>query len=369
MPPPPRPAKKSKAPTTATPEQVRDRQKGALLGLAVGEAMGIRTEGKNLPSAEFPNLNDGPWLEPRGGGRFELRAGQVSWCSELAQVLSTTLRNLRRYDVLETAKAYARWLPHAIEVPDAVKAALEQVLEGRPPEFTGRRVWLEGFQKVKDNAPLGRTAPIGVFFHARREERQLATFEDTAITHFDPLCQLACATYNGIIAAAISAPGERLTPDVLLKTAEAELSLAAATLGRREPDWVTQTKEAADVLREDLRAAQEDDPMLYGPELHLFFPVPTLLRVTYRLAFWELFHAPSLEAALVDVANRGGDADTNAAVTGALFGAVFGEAAIPPAWVERIMEAPGPMGGVHWSVYHPQHLVTLAGLGPDDRGE
>ncbi len=369
MPPPPRPGKKLKAPTSATAEQLRDRQRGALLGLAVGEALGARTEQKNLPAADFPTLNEGPYVEPVGGGRLELRAGQVSWGAELAQVLSTTLRTLRRYDVLETAKAYGRWLPHALDVPDAVKAALEQVLEGRWPEHTGRRVWLDGFQKVRDNAPLARTAPIGVFFHSQREARQLASFEDTAITHFDPLCQLACATYNGILAAAVAAPGERLTPEALLKTAEAELSLAAATLGRREPDWVTQTKEAADVLREDLRQAQEDDPQLYGPELHLFFPWPTPLRVTYRLAFWELFHAPSLEAALVDVVNRGGDADTNAAVTGALFGAVFGEAAVPPAWIERVMEAPGPMGGVHWTVYHPQHLVTLAGLGPEDRSE
>jgi ADP-ribosylglycohydrolase len=367
MPPPPRPLKKTKAPSQATPEQLRSRQLGALLGLCVGEALGARTEQKNLPSADFPQLNDGPYVEPMGGGRLELRPGQVSWGAEMAQVLSTTLRNLRRYDLFETAKAYTRWLPNALDAPDAVKAALALVAEGRSPEFTGRTVWLDGFQRIKDNAPLARTAPIGVFFHSQREARLTATFEDTAITHFDPLCQLACATFNGIVAAGVAAPGERLTPEALLKTAEAELSLAAATLGRREPDWVTQTKEAADVLREDLRMAQADDPELYGPELHLFFPWPTPLRVTYRLAFWELFHAPSMEAALIDVANRGGDADTNAAVTGALFGAIFGEEAVPRAWIERLMEAPGPMGGVHWTTYHPQHLITLAGLGPEDR--
>ena len=359
MPPAPRSNKKVKAPTVASVEQIRSRQKGALLGLAVGEAMGIRNEQRNLPAAQFPELNEGPLQEPRGGGRFELPPGQVSWGSELAMVLSTTLRNLRRYDVIETGKAYARWLPGAFDVPDAIKAALEQITEGRSPEYSGRRVWLEGFQKVRDNAPLARTAPIGVFFHSKRDERLNASLEDTAVTHFDPICQLACATFNGILAAAISAPGERLNPDDLLKVAEAELSLAAATLGRKESDWVAQTKDAADWLREDLKYAQQDDPELYGPDLHLFFPWPTSIRVTYRLAFWELFHAPSLEAAIVDVVNRGGDSDTNAAVTGALFGAIFGESAVPQAWVERVMEARG-------TAYHPRNLVTLAGLGPDD---
>lgn len=364
MPPPPprKPTnRKVKAPTVASAEMVRARQKGALLGLAVGEAMGIRNEQRNLPASQFPELNEGPLVEPRGGGRFELAPGQVTWGCELAQVLSVTLRNLRRYDVLETGKAYARWLPNAFDVPDAVKAALEQIIDGRSPEYSGRRVWLEGFQKVKDNASLARTVPIGVFFHSKREERVIASMEDSAITHFDPICQLACATFNGIVAAAISTPEERLDPAQLLKIAEAELSFAAAMLGRKESDWVSQTKDAADWLREDLKYAQEDDPELYGPDLHLFFPWPTSVRITYRLAFWELFHAPSLEAAIIDVANRGGDSDTNAAVTGALFGAIFGEKAVPELWSERVLEARG-------GAFHPRNLVTLAGLGPDDRG-
>lgn len=366
MPPPPprRPTnKKVKAPTVASAEQIRARQKGALLGLACGEALGIRNEQRNLPAAQFPELNDGPLTEPRGGGRFELAPGQVTWGSELAQILSQTLRNLRRYDVFETGKAYARWLPGAFDVPEPIKAALEQILDGRSPEYTGKRVWLEGSQRVRDNAPLVRTVPIGVFFHSKREERINATLEDTAITHFDPLCVLACATLNGIIAAAICTPGERLDPATLLKVAEAELSLAASVLGRKESDWVVQTKEAADWLREDLKYAQTDDPELYGPDLHLFFPWPTSIRVTYRLAFWELFHAPSLQAALVDVVNRGGDADTNAAVTGALFGAIFGEAAVPDEWAERVLETRAGNANCH-----PRNLVTLAGLGPDDAG-
>ena len=60
------------------------------------------------------------------------------------------------------------------------------------------------------------------------------------------------------------------------------------------------------------------------------------------------------------MANRGGDSDTNAAVTGALFGAIFGESAVPLEWAERVLEARGA------GAFHPRNLVTLAGLGPDD---
>lgn len=360
--PPPRPIRKSKGPTGPNVEQIRGRQRGALLGLAVGEAMGVKTDRRQLSADPFPQLMDGPWLEPRGGGEYELRPGQVSWGAEMAQVLSTTLRNVRAYDVLETGRAYRRW-SEAVQpperVPEVVRQVVAHLVDGRSPEFTGRRVWLENFQKVKDNAALVRTAPIGLYFFNRREERALASFEDTAITHFDPLCQVAAATFNGLLANAVSTPGERMDPEQLLKVFETELSYVAALLGRREPDWVAQTKLATETLREDMQLAQQDDPELYGPDLHLFLPWPSLLRTTWRLAFWELFHAPSLEAAIVDVVNRGGDACANAAVTGALFGAIFGEAAVPSAWSELVLEAPGQQP------WHPRNLVTLAGLTPD----
>lgn len=41
----------------------------------------------------------------------------------------------------------------------------------------------------------------------------------------------------------------------------------------------------------------------------------------------------------MDVANRGGDSDTNGAITGALLGARFGLKGVPPEWVERVEKA------------------------------
>lgn len=341
------------------------RCRGALLGLAVGEALGLPMESRNVPSAPFPELNEGPTDELRGGGRFGRKAGQVGWCTEMAFCVGEVLREARQYDVFEVAKAWQRWLPHAEEVPEPTRRALELVADGRSPEYTGRQVWVEGQHRVRDNGVLARSVPVAVFFARHQGARVTASLDDACVSHFDPLCQLAAATLNGVMAAGITWPQEAIPRDEVLKVAEAELSLAALTLGRREPDWVSIVKDAADWLRDDIRCAQDDDPMLYGPELHLFFPVPTLVRTTFRLAFWELFHAPGLEAGLIDTVNRGGDADTNGAVVGALLGAVYGDTAVPARWSEVLMESPGPwVGGPHWNVYHPRFLVTLAGQEP-----
>jgi len=55
-----------------------------------------------------------------------------------------------------------------------------------------------------------------------------------------------------------------------------------------------------------------------------------------RVAFWAALRAETFEQAVVDAANLGGDADTNAAVTGALAGARFGASAIPQRWIEPL---------------------------------
>src|SRR5436853_234147 len=60
-----------------------------------------------------------------------------------------------------------------------------------------------------------------------------------------------------------------------------------------------------------------------------------------EIAFGRGMHRPSLEEALIFLAEAGGDTDTNAAVAGALLGAREGEAAIPPRWLEQLGHARG----------------------------
>jgi len=55
-----------------------------------------------------------------------------------------------------------------------------------------------------------------------------------------------------------------------------------------------------------------------------------------EIAFWCAMHRPSLEEALIFLAEAGGDTDTNAAVAGALLGARDGEASIPPRWLDQL---------------------------------
>ena len=60
---------------------------------------------------------------------------------------------------------------------------------------------------------------------------------------------------------------------------------------------------------------------------------------------------------MIDVASRGGDADTNAAIVGALLGARDGADAIPAAWRARVTGA--RQRGPDAATYDPKHLLAL----------
>ena len=71
--------------------------------------------------------------------------------------------------------------------------------------------------------------------------------------------------------------------------------------------------------------------------------------IAFRNALWQLLNTPSFEAGVVDTVIRGGDTDTNAAICGALLGAVYGLDAIPAQWVDRVLNCRPKAGhpGVH----------------------
>jgi len=69
-------------------------------------------------------------------------------------------------------------------------------------------------------------------------------------------------------------------------------------------------------------------------------------------ALWQLLHATNLEEAVVDTVMCGGDTNTNAAICGALLGAVYGRNAVPSQWVESLLKCRTAAGQPN--VRHPR---------------
>jgi ADP-ribosylglycohydrolase len=311
------------------------------------------------PNAEFDEFEfDGlPPDAPLEPPTLELRKGQVTDETHMACCIAWGLREVKRYDAADVARRYRAWKAHAFDMSEPVREVLDEMDSGLPVLTAGRRVWLRNFRRTYTNGSLARTAPIGVFYAKDEPARLQASFEDSALTHFDPRCQLACAALNSAIAKALTGGG-KLEAQELITAAQTGLSVGAPMLARSAADYVSEVTTAKSLLLEDLKAAQQADPLLYGPELHLHRHYGHV-RIAFRLAFWELLHAPSFEAGLVDAVNRGGDADAHGAITGALLGAFHGEEAIPTEWRRLVLDSMATVRGPLWNLYHPRHLLPL----------
>jgi ADP-ribosylglycohydrolase len=334
-----------------------DRGRGVLLGLSVGDALGTTLEFTSPSATPLPRLVGGPHRTMVGRGPFSVSPGQVTDDTQMACCLAASLMTHGRLDVEDAAARYLGWRLYAFDIGKQTSAALSQLALGVPADVAGQEIWLEGRRRPAGNGSLMRTAPIGLFFADRPDERRKASLDDAVITHFDPRCQLACASFNTAIAEGVTGAAD---PYRMTELAGAEIRASARLLLERHREESQAIRAAEKELLHDLDSAAASDPHLYGPDIHLLHHAG-FVRVAYRLAFWHLLHTRSFEDALIDTVNRGGDADTNGAITGALLGAVYGESGIPAAWRQVVLDALGDDRGAGplATAYHPHLLLRM----------
>lgn len=272
-----------------------ERAQGCLLGQLAGDALGSLVECRTPEQIrrEFPN----GVRELADGGAWSTIAGQPTDDSEMALLLARMLAGHGRYDPEETRKAYLFWLDSE---PFDCGATVYSGLRGRPNPDS------------QANGAMMRISPLGIFSanhdleHAAEWARQ-----DAAITHPHPVCRQANALFAMAIAHAV------------------RQGCDARSLYEQVVTWAEGMEVDVNLL-EAVRGAAEAPPTDY---VHLQGWVLT----AFRNALWQLLHAPNLEEAVVDTVMRGGDTDTNAAICGALLGAVWGRHAIPDQWAECVL--------------------------------
>jgi ADP-ribosylglycohydrolase len=331
------------------------RRAGALFGLAVGDALGTTYEFARIDQSPYPTLATGPATDVVGGGPFELPAGAITDDTQLAVCIARSLtenpgERPGRLDLADLARRYLAWYEHAFDVGNQTASALGAIETGTPIHEAGRTAWLNSGRRAAGNGSLMRTAPIGV--RCTGDAVIEEAIADAILTHADPRCVLATAAFDASIAAAIAGAD-------LFAAARAAIPVAAAKLrelwdGEHGPS----IDSAITDLARDLDAATRPDPDLYGEELHIH-RTAGFVRVAFRLAYWHAAHTKSWRDAVIDTASRGGDADTNGAIVGALLGARDGVDAIPRAWLDRVLGAT-QRGTETWGdAHHPRHFVAL----------
>ena len=270
------------------------RAQGCLLGQFAGDSLGGLVEFSRSAEvmARYP---DGP-RQLVDGGVWDILAGQGTDDSEMAMALARSIVAEERFDRGAAKRAYQEWLRSGpFDIGGTVRAALAERLNPHS----------------KANGSLMRASPLGIYAHALdpAATAELA-HQDSRITHPNPACLDAVAVFVIAISHALRAgDGPQAAYDAAVRWADNE-----ATFRVRE------------VLR---RAASEPAVCDAATEGYVL--------IALQNAFYELLHAPSLEAGVVATVRRGGDTDTNAAIAGALLGAVHGRDAVPAQWRRMIL--------------------------------
>ena len=273
---------------------VLSRAQGCLLGQLIGDSLGSLVEFQTPERIRY-RYPDGV-RDMADGGTWNTIAGQPTDDSEMALLLARSLVSQGRFDQEEIRKAYVFWLDSD---PFDVGGTILSGLTGRPNPGS------------QANGAMMRISPLGIF-GAIYTLDQVAEWarQDAAITHVHRVCQEANALFAMAIAHAVGA------------------GCGAGDLYQEIAGWAEEM-EVDYRLKEAIAAAADSPP-------DDFIHQQGWVLIAFQNALWQLLNAQSVEEGIVDTVMRGGDTDTNAAICGALLGAVHGREAIPERWIETI---------------------------------
>lgn len=298
------------------------RAQGCLLGQLAGDALGalVEFESKQRILAAYP---EGP-QDLADGGTWDTLAGQPTDDSELALLLARSIVAEGAYAPGAALDAYIHWVrSRPFDIGNTTRLALDAADAGAPTREGRLQRAAAGASRVSQaNGSLMRISPLGIFIAGRLAApdgaagREAASDsatawarEDSGLTHPHPACREACAAFVAAIAAAVQGADA------------AGVHAAARAEAARGGD--------ASII-EALDGAATSPPASYERNAGWVL-------IALQNAFYQLLHAPSLEAGLIATVREGGDTDTNAAIAGALLGAVHGRDAIPARWRRLVL--------------------------------
>lgn len=280
-----------------------ERYRGALLGLACGDAVGTTVEFKSRGSFQ-------PLTDMVGGGPFHLKPGQWTDDTSMALCLAESLLNKNGFDAADQMGRYLNWWKwgylsstgECFDIGMTVSQALSQYQQTGEP-FAGS---IDPY--TAGNGSLMRLVPVVLFYFPDAQKIQRFSADSSRTTHAAPEAIECCQLFADLIGKA------------LLGASKTELRHSSVTT-------LTQAKVAA-IARGDYIAKSIDEIRGSG------YSVQSL-----EAALWCFHHTDSFAAAILQAANLGDDADTTAAIVGQLAGAYYGVRDIPENWLEQLHEA------------------------------
>jgi ADP-ribosyl-[dinitrogen reductase] hydrolase len=225
----------------------------------------------------------------------------------MALLIAESLLQGKGFLAFDLAQRFQTWARTAKDVGIQTGAVVNMAGYARDPEACSSRYYAAHPDSSAGNGALMRCAPVALFCLNSLDQLVEVSRASARVTHHDPKAQSSCVILNAWIQATICRG---------VRDGRAE---AVALLNETErPAWHRLGQ---------IETYKENDIKSSGYTVH-----------TLEAAAWSFLTTESYEEAVIRAANLGDDADTVAAVCGALAGAYYGYAAIPGKWRDELQD-------------------------------
>ena len=309
----------------------RDKALGALVGAAIGDALGA-------PLEFLPPRGEQDYVKDMvGGGALRWKKGEYTDDTKMSLAVSEMYLKYNKYcqrDLVERwlkwgasgPKDIGNWTNGALRNWTRVVNAIDYDSELRDDQHPVIQMWQRRGEKDAGNGGVMRCMPTALFVNDR-DRRIKDTVKICQDTHPDPRCILSCVAVVEAIHMMIHTSWRY--SDVTHKE-----SIRAQVVPGYQPEsrfmaYVMSVVGPGDVYNalEEAQYCPIDQCMNSG------YTVDTV-----KCAFAALNQAEDFESGLIAIVNRGNDADTVGSIAGALMGAHFGLKAIPQRWKDQLMD-------------------------------
>lgn len=287
-----------------------ERYHGSLLGLAIGDAMGVPLEFRKPGTFA-------PVREMIGGGPFGLKPGEWTDDTSMALCLAESLISFKGFDLKDQLRRYRDWYRNGhlssndtfLDIGDTTRSAIKRFEETGEP--------YSGLTDLRSagNGSLMRLAPVPLAF-ARTPSRAIElSGESSKTTHALDVCVDACRYMGALIVGAVKGYSKE--------------QLLSPQFSPVEQYW-------------DLHPLTRDICTIANGSFHEKEP-PEIRGRGYvvdslEAALWAFARTDTFRDGCLAAVNLGDDADTTGAIYGQLAGAYYGIAEIPEEWKNTIVK-------------------------------
>lgn len=286
----------------------RDRYRGALLGLAVGNALGCQVEGQSAATILS--------RVPDGVREIPVDESSLPWDDDVAQALELAEELLEEGEFDQDAylQRLVRWMmENGRGIGIQTYRVLKLAQKGARGTEAARTVWEASGGYAAGNGAIMRCAPVALRWRTDPLRLVQDAGHSARVSHYDPRC-----VWTTVATCATIAHGLAGTHWTLHE-------LADGLEGAGAPEEVAEAVRRSAVA--DLADLDLGEPRSMGYTVR-----------TMTAGLWAFLNATDFEGPLLQVVNAGGDTDTNGAVVGAVLGARFGARAIPDHWAESLYD-------------------------------